>query len=208
MRAVLCASVFLLAACQSDEDTGKAQTIHSSCVSLDKDGIKNRLDNLVSSDPDVIDVNGHCFQNSSSILSGETYSLRFIPVMDDPLAIPPLHIQMYWHPSEQRGTIPVWAPDQLSKAQCLDVPAGSLCAHVDDNTKDDAGDDVDLRAVTGSLEITDVKTESNGGLRYTGDLAIAVWAIDYSTSPESTATPSLLLEGEFHWAPGTGSEDE
>ena len=208
MRAVLCASVFLVAACQSGEDTGKAKTIHSSCASLDKDGIKNRLDNLVSSDPDVIDVNGHCFQNSSSILSGETYSLRFIPVMDDPLATPPLHIQMYWHPSEQRGTIPVWAPSQLSKAQCLDVPAGSFCAHVDDNTKDDAGDDVDLRAVTGSLEITDVKTESNGGLRYTGDLAIAVWAIDYSTSPESTATPSLLLEGEFHWAPGTGSEDE
>jgi hypothetical protein len=79
---------------------------------------------------------------------------------------------------------------------------------VDDNTDDDESDDVDLRAMTGSLEITDVKEESNGGLRYTGDLAIAVWAIDYSTSPESQALPSLLLEGEFHWAPGVGEDDE
>ncbi len=196
-------------ACKSKGDTGKDNgPIHASCIALDDEGIKNRLDGLTSSDREVVDVNGHCFRNSSSILSGEMFSLRFIPVMDDPLAVPPLHIQMYMIPPEQRGTMPVWAPSQLSKAQCLDVPAGSFCAHVDDNTKDDALDDVDLRATTGSLEITDVKEESNGGLRYTGDLAISVWAIDYSTSPESTATPSLLLEGEFHWAPGTADDDE
>jgi hypothetical protein len=196
------------AACQSEGDTGKRGWVHSSCVDLDKDGIKNRLDKLTSSDTDVVDVNGHCFQNTSTILTGEIYSIRFTPVMDDPLATPPLHIQMYWIPSEQRGTIPVWAPTQLSKAQCLDVPAGSFCAHVDDNTKDNASDDVDLRAMTGSLEITDVKTESNGGMRYKGNLAIAVWAIDYSTSPESTATPSLLLEGEFNWAPGIAEDED
>lgn len=210
MRSMTALSLLLMpaAACKSGGDTGKQQAVHASCVALDDDGIKNRLDGITSNNQDVVDVNGHCFKNSSSILSGETYSLRFIPVMDDPLATPPLHIQMYWVPSQQRGTIPVWAPTQLSKAQCLDVPAGSFCAHVDDNTKDDASDDVDLRAITGALEITDVKEESNGGLRYTGDLSIAVWAIDYSTSPESTATPSLLLEGEFNWAPGAGDDDD
>ncbi len=207
-HALMSVLLLLATACKSDGDTGKVGTIHASCVTLDAEGVENRLDQLISSDRDVVNVNGHCFRNSSSIQTGELYSIRFIPVMDDPLAVPPLHIQMYMIPPEQRGTLPVWVPTQLSKAQCLDVPAGSFCAHVDDNTKDDELDDVDLRATTGSLEITDVKTESDGGLRYTGDLKIAVWAIDYSTSPESTATPSLLLEGEFNWAPRVAEDED
>ena len=210
MRTTVTLTLLILpiAACKSKGDTGKPESVHASCVTLDDEGITSRLDGLTSSDRDVIDVNGHCFKNSSSILSGELYSIRFIPVMDDPLAVPPLHIQMYMLPPEQRGTYPVWAPDQLSKAQCLDVPAGSFCAHVDDNTKDDAFDDVDLRAVTGSLEITDVKEKSNGEVHYTGDLAISVWAIDYSTSPQTATTPSLLLEGEFNWASGQDEAEE
>jgi len=198
----------VVVACKGDTDTGDDGPVHASCLELDAQGIKNRLDELSSTDTDVVNLKGHCFENSSTIHSGEIYSIRFRPVMEDPLAVAPLHIQMYMIPPEQRGTMAVWHPDQLSKAACLDVPAGSFCAHIDDNTKDDELDDVDLRATTGSLDITGVKEESNGAKRYTGDLAIAVWAIDYSTSPESTATPSMLIEGTFRWGPGEDTSDE
>ena len=196
---IFCAVGCLIGCKSKDEDSGeKAGPVHSSCNQLDDAGVDSRLDGLTSSDRAVIDLNGHCFENNgNNTLAGVT-SGRFIPYTGD-ASDPIMHIQLFWVPPTETGTLGVFAPDQLTKAECYDVPAGSFCAHVDDNTADDASDDVDLRAKTGSLELTAFETADDGSTAYTANLSMVVWAIDISVVPQQYTGPSVHLEGELRW---------
>jgi len=197
-------NVIGLSACKGKGggDTAETGPAHSSCRQLDDAGVVSRLDGLTSSLTDVVDLNGHCFENSSNnTLSGVT-SMRFIPFSDD-TADPVMHIQIFWVPPTETGALTAWAPEQLTKAECYDeeIADGHFCAHIDDNTSDDASDDVDLRAKTGSLNITQIKETPNGSFKYTGDLSMVVWGIDTSISPQAYTSPSVHIEGTFVWKP-------
>ena len=91
----------------------------------------------------------------------------------------------------------VHRPDDLVKAKCQDVPENKVCAHVDDNTDDPGVDDVDLRVLTGSLDMRIVDT-SQAGTTYEGDLVWTIWGIDTKPEPDIPTEPSLKLEGTLH----------
>ena len=194
MLRLLATTLVLSVGCKKEEPTDNR---HQSCKDLDNNKIANRLDQVTSDNPDVLDVDGECLE-AATLATGEAYSIRFnAPAADG--EVPAYHIQLYMLPPEEDGTLSLYAPVHMSTPTCLGVPAGNFCGHLDDNTLDDASDDVDYRGKTGSLalEITD---ETGDGLySYEGDFEMVAWAVDENSSPQKYIEPAVAIEGTFHW---------
>ncbi|MAY81475.1 MAG: hypothetical protein CL930_11910 [Deltaproteobacteria bacterium] len=182
-------------ACKKEEPVEEG---HETCVALDDRGIKSRLDNLVSSDDEIFALEGHCLEATSSINYGDVWGVRFAPTAPEGES-PDFHIQMFFIPPNTDQTLMAWVPERLSKAECLDVPEGAFCGHVDDDTYDPNIDDVDLRGKTGTLDLEITKSASDSHHRYEGDLEWSVWAVDSNVSPEIYEAPAIGLSGTFHW---------
>ena len=193
--------LILSVACKKEEE---AVVGHETCVALDDRGIKSRIDNLVSSDDEIFALDGHCLEATSSINYGDVWGIRFAPVAPEGESAS-FHIQMFLVPPNSDQTLTAWVPERLSKAECLDVPEGSICGHVDDDTYDPNNDDVDLRGKTGELDLEITKSASDSHHRYEGDLEWTVWAVDSDVSPEIYEAPALGLTGVFHWQNPDGS---
>jgi hypothetical protein len=200
-----------LIACKSKDAADEAEgPTHSSCEAMDDAGIVSRLDGIVSSNRDIIDLNGHCFVNSDNNALGEVMAMRFIPYTGDDSA-PIMHLQMYWIPPTHSQDYTATEPEQLNKPECYDVAEGLFCGHLDDNTNDDPGDDVDLRAKNGSIAIDKVTAiqEEEGSYSAAGDISVVLYAVDISVTPQQYSTPSLKLEGRLRWNPYADfAEDE
>jgi len=180
-------------ACAKKEHSGAP--VHATCAALDKRGVTDRMDNLTSSNPEDFRLDGHCLEALFSQPSGNVWAAQFAPksVGDGP----PFHIQMYFSPPQKDIVMEVYRPDDLVKAKCQDVPDEMVCAHIDDNTDDPGVDDVDLRVLTGTLDmhIDDVSEETT---TYTGDMIWTVWGVDTAPEPDEPTEPSILVKGTLH----------
>ncbi len=217
IHALMTTTIGLMACSGKDDGSGDA-SVHISCEQMDEAGINSRIDGLTSSDRSVIDLNGHCFENVNNNTLGPRSKMRFIPYVhseepdsgssapaveeEDPI----MHLSLFWYPPTQTGLYTAWDPAQLDKSDCYDVEEGHFCGHLDDNTNDLASDDdVDLRAKTGGIEITDIKEDAEGNLTYSGTISLVLWNINFSVDPQAYTEPSVHLEGEFHWRPSTNA---
>ena len=195
--------VFVVA-CKATDDT--VQPKHETCKSLDDRGIINRLDNVRTRDEDqnLFALNGHCLEALRPVMTASVWGVRFIPETDEG-ETPDFHIQLYFIPPDESGEMVVTAPERLSRAECVMVPEGELCGHVDDNTNDDADDDVDLRGKSGVLAFEIVDSDGEGTHRYEGELEWALFGINTTDSREVYRQPSIKMWADFHWAHPDGS---
>ncbi len=172
---------------------------HATCKALDERGIINRLDNVRTDDQNLFALDGHCLEAISTTYSGEVWGTRFIPATEEGQT-PSFHVQMYFLPPNEDQQMVVSAPETLSRAQCVSVQEGEICGHVDDNSNDNAQDDVDLRGKSGTLDIQIVQSDGDDKHRYEGDLEWALYGVDTSSIPEVYTEPSLRMWAELHWA--------
>jgi len=192
----------LACACKKDE---APPPVHSTCEALDDRGITNRLDNVRTDDQELFALDGHCLEATHSLTTGAAWGVRFAP--DTPEGeTPDFHIQWYfWAPDEDMDLL-VTAPTRLSFAEgCAAVPQGELCGHVDDNSNDDANDDVDLRGKSGVMSMEIVETDREGVHQYEGELEWALYGVDSADSPEVYTSPSLRMWATFKWAHPDGN---
>ena len=189
-------AMIALVGCKDEEPI---EPKHASCNALDKRGIISRLDNVRTDNQELFALNGQCLEASSSTYSGEVWGMRFIPATPEG-ETPDFHIQMYFLPPNEDQRLLVSTPDTLSRAQCVTVLEGEICGHVDDNSNDDAQDDVDLRGKSGTLDIRIVESEGDDRHRYEGDLEWALYGVDTTNIPEVYTEPSLRMWAEFNWA--------
>ena len=189
-------------ACKGQEDTPPPQ--HETCKKLDDRGIINRLDNVRTDDQELFALDGHCLEALRPVMTASVWGVRFIPETDEGDA-PDFHIQLYFVPPDESGEMVVTAPERLSRAECVMVPEGELCGHVDDNSNDNADDDVDLRGKSGVMDLEIVDSDGDGTHRYEGDLEWALFGVDSSDAPEVYQEPSMRMWAEFHWAHPDGN---
>jgi hypothetical protein len=182
------------AGCAGDDEG--IEPIHATCDALDERNVRNRLDNLVSSHPEDFALEGHCLEATFNQPSGSVWSAQFAPASAENEG-PPFHIQVYFAPPEQDMVMEVYRPDDLVKAKCQDVPEGKVCAHVDDNTNDAGVDEVDLRVLTGTLDMQIVNTAVHT-TTYEGELVWTIWGIDTTPEPDIPTEPAIKLEGTLH----------
>ena len=189
--------------CKAEED---AQPKHSTCKALDDRGIINRLDNVRTEEgaQDLFALNGHCFEATHVLPTGAIWGVRFAPETPEG-DTPDFHIQMYFSPPEDEAELVVTPPARLSLAECVSVPKDdplAMCGHVDDNSNDNATDDVDLRGKTGAMDLGIVETDSDGVHKYEGQLEWTLFAVDAN---EQFTSPSLRMSATFHWAHPDGA---
>ena len=79
-------------------------------------------------------------------------------------------------------------------AQCVSVPEGSFCGHVDNNALDPGVDDVDYRILGGYIDMT-VTDETEAWTRFEGPFEWALGTIDVAQQPFAPNSPSVRLEG-------------
>ena len=176
-----------------------APPIHSTCKALNDRGIITRLDNVRTDDQELFALDGHCLEGLQPIMTGSVWGVRFIPETAEG-ETPDFHIQFYFIPPDEDMEMPVTAPQRLSRAECVQVPEGNLCGHVDDNSNDSSDDDVDLRGKSGVLDLTIVESDGDGTHRYEGALEWALYGVDSTDSPEVYTEPSMRMWADFHWA--------
>ena len=189
-------------ACKGQGDASPPQ--HETCKKLDDRGVINRLDNVRTDDQELFALNGHCLEALRPVMTASVWGVRFIPETAEG-ETPDFHIQLYFVPPDESGEMVVTAPERLSRAECVMVPDGQLCGHVDDNTNDDADDDVDLRGKSGVLGIEIIDSDGDNTHRYEGDLEWALFGVDSSDSPEVYQEPSMRMWADFHWAHPDGN---
>ena len=177
---------------------------HSTCKNLDKRGIINRLDNVRTDDQALFALDGHCLEALQPVMTASVWGVRFIPPTPEGER-PDFHIQFYFIPPDTDTEMLVTAPERLSRAECVTVPEGELCGHVDDNSNDSADDDVDLRGKSGVLDLEIVKSDGDDAHRYKGDLEWALYGVDSSDTPEVYTEPSMRMWAEFNWAHPDGN---
>ncbi len=188
-------------ACKKEPDD---PPVHSTCSELDDRNIINRMDNITTDDQELFALDGHCLEATHSLPTGSTWGIRFAPFTPDG-EVPDFHIQLYMVPPDESLVMEVSAPERLSRAECIAVPEGELCGHVDDNSNDTATDDVDLRGKAGEMDLKIVETHSDGVHRYEGELEWALYGVDSTNTPEVYTTPSLRMWGTFKWAHPDGA---
>ena len=178
--------------------------IHPTCRSLDDRGIINRLDGVRTDDQALFALDGHCLEAIASTYSATVWGIRFIP--ETPAGeTPDFHIQMYFLPPQNDQTLVVTAPETLSRPQCVNLGDGEFCGHVDDNSNDNAKDDVDLRGKSGLMEIRVTDSIDDEVHRYEGDLEWALYGVDTRVIPEVYTQPSLRMWADFKWAHPDGN---
>ena len=91
-------------------------------------------------------------------------------------------------------TLAAFQPDDLLSSQCVNVPEGSFCGHIDQNEADPAEDNVDYRILTGFIDLQ-VSESSETGQIVEGPLEWALGTIDTSSRPFQANGASIILEG-------------
>ena len=194
--------LFLGLGCTSKDDAALPR--HETCKKLDDRGIINRLDNVRTDDQDLFALDGHCLEALRPVMTAAVWGVRFIPETPEG-ETPDFHIQFYFIPPDEDGEMVVYDPDRRSRAECVMVPEGELCGHVDDNSNDNSDDDVDLRGKSGVMDLEIVESDGDGTHRYEGDLEWALSGVDTTSSPEVYKEPSMRMWAEFHWAHPDGN---
>ncbi len=187
---------FSFIGCSGDE---KNEPIHVTCDELDSRGITNRINGLVSDNPEILDLDGHCLEASINILSGDAWLARFEPKTElDEVAT--YHIEIYFkHESTRSDTyLQGHEPsgDAVISPQCPDVPLGYFCGHIDQNEADPEEDNVDYRIVSGSIDLT-VEDTTSLGHTVAGPLEWAFATIDRSKRPFKTNGVSVIVNGDL-----------
>ncbi|MEC9389419.1 MAG: hypothetical protein VX944_05035, partial [Myxococcota bacterium] len=141
----------------ADED--ELAPAHATCRTLDERGVENRIDATSSNRQDVFALDGHCLEATSVIPYGDVVGVRFSPEASTDQA--PFYIELFFVPPTSPATLPVFEPQRLSNAKCVDVEPGFFCGHVNDvvNTPNI---EVDLRGKGGTLTFDRVRNAGNG----------------------------------------------
>ena len=178
------------AACAGDKDDS---LLHATCDNLDERGLDDRLDDLVTNNTEVLDLDGHCLEATFNQISDAAWSTRFAPQTDEG-ETPNYHIQIFFLPPEESMQLEAFTPNDLMTAQCVSVPEGSFCGHVDNNASDPGVDDVDYRILGGYIDMT-VTDETEAWTRFEGPFEWALGTIDVAQQPFAPNSPSVRLEG-------------
>ena len=135
-------------ACEGDKDS------HSCHLRQPDDarGLDDRMDDLVTNNADVLDLDGHCLEATFNQISGAAWSARFAPKTDEG-EFPNYHIQLFFLPPPT-SLSSHFTPNDLMAAQCVSVPEGAFCGHVDNNAEDPGVDDVDYRILGGFIDMS------------------------------------------------------
>ncbi len=194
MRITLLLGIALTSAtgCAGDKDD---DPIHVTCDALDSEGVDDRLDDIVSNNPEVLNLDGHCLAATYNQKSGDAWSARFAPSTDEGAAAN-YYIQLFFLPIDADTTLEAYVNDAaLLNPQCVDVPAGSFCGHIDQNEDDPTADDVDYRILGGSIDLTVEDTDA--GLRIEGPVEWAFGTIDTSGPRPQANSASVRLNGNI-----------
>ncbi len=183
--------VFLMLTAVACKDEGAPAT-HVTCENLDSRGIKDRLDDLVTNNTDVLDLDGHCLEATFNQVSGSAQSVRFAPQTEDG-KVPNYHIQMYFLSPGESTQLVAHQPYDLTVPTCVDIPEGTFCGHVDNNEDDPSIDDVDFRILSGFIDM-DITEQTDDETRYEGPFEWALGTIDTAGQQNSAA---VRLEGTF-----------
>lgn len=186
-------AIFLAMSATACADEKDDALLHATCDNLDARGIDDRLDDLVTNNADVLDLDGHCLESTFNQISGAAWSARFAPKTEED-EVPNYHIQIFFLPPEGSVQLEAFTPNDLMVAQCVSVPEGSFCGHIDNNAADPAVDDVDYRILGGFIDMT-VTDETDAWTRFEGPFEWALGTIDVGQQPFAPNSPSVRLEG-------------
>lgn len=184
--------IAFVSACAADDD--ELAPAHASCRALDDRGVENRIDATTSNRQDVFALDGHCLEATSVIPYGDVVGVRFSPESDSDQT--PFYIELFFVPPTGPATLPMYEPQRLSNAKCVDVEPGFVCGHVNDvvNTPNI---EVDLRGKGGTLTFDRVRNAGNGLSDYEGTLEWTVWGVDTTQTPDVYDEPAVLMTGEI-----------
>ena len=162
--------------CSDEKNSGPT---HVTCDELDSRDVINRIDGLVSDNPEVLDLDGHCLEATNNVKSGDAWFARFEPKTGIEETAN-YHIDLYLLPMNSDTRLEGFKPSAPSASQCVGVLENQFCGHIDQNEADPTEDNVDFRIVSGYIDIT--------------------------VGPDSP--PTRPIEGDFEWSLATISYNE